>query len=340
MLVFSQFADTVNFLVDELRTRGVPSIATATGDAENPTRLAWRFSPDSNNRRREVPADQELRVLVATDVLSEGQNLQDAAIVVNYDLPWAIIRLIQRAGRVDRIGQQADEILCYTFLPADGVERIIRLRARVRQRLSENAEVVGTDEAFFEDDRNEQAIRDLFTEKAGLMNDDGPGEVDLTSHAYQIWKNAIDRQPELKSIIQGLPDVIYSTKAHDPQPGQPEGVLAYVRTAQEHDALAWLDRDGKPVTESQYAILKAAECGPDEAASRAEKRNRLVGEIAGAVFIAHAAPDSKTEIFCRELALQRKTVWTFDRPSESAVPSLGTRCFESVEGIIQALAEC
>ena len=74
----------------------------------------------------------ELRVLVATDVLSEGQNLQDSHVVVNYDLPWAIIRLIQRAGRVDRIGQKAEEILCHSFLPADGVERIIDLRGRVK----------------------------------------------------------------------------------------------------------------------------------------------------------------------------------------------------------------
>src|SRR5207249_11455287 len=99
-----------------------------------------------------------------------GQKLQDAAVLANYDLPWAIIRLIRRAGRVDRIGQHADQILCYTFLPADGVERITRLRARVRQRLHENAEVVGTDEAFFEDDRNDEIVRDLFTEKAGIMD--------------------------------------------------------------------------------------------------------------------------------------------------------------------------
>jgi superfamily II DNA/RNA helicase len=58
-----------------------------------------------------VSTADELRVLIATDVLSEGQNLQDCAIVVNFDLPWAIIRLVQRAGRVDRIGQQAEEIL-------------------------------------------------------------------------------------------------------------------------------------------------------------------------------------------------------------------------------------
>src|SRR5204863_3688532 len=149
-----------------------------------------------------------LRVLVATDVLSEGQNLQDCAIIVNYDLPWAIIRLVQRAGRIDRIGQQADQIRVYSFLPAEGVERIIRLRARVRQRLQENAEVVGTDEAFFEDDRYDQVVRDLFTEKAGIFDGDADTEVDLGSYAYQIWKNAIDQQPELQRIIADLPTVV------------------------------------------------------------------------------------------------------------------------------------
>ena len=54
-------------------------------------------------------------------------------------LPWAIIRLIQRVGRVDRIGQTAEEILCHSFMPSDGVERIINLRGRVRNRLRENA---------------------------------------------------------------------------------------------------------------------------------------------------------------------------------------------------------
>ena len=70
--------------------------------------------------------------MIATDVLSEGQNLQDCHVVVNYDLPWAIIRIIQRVGRVDRIGQTAGEILCHSFLPADGVERIIDLRGRIQ----------------------------------------------------------------------------------------------------------------------------------------------------------------------------------------------------------------
>jgi len=104
------------------------------------------FSPISKQRWKlsdeRMPQDEEIDLLIATDCISEGQNLQDCHIVINYDLPWAIIRLVQRAGRVDRIGQKAENILCYSFLPAEGVERIIRLRERVRQRLNENAEVI------------------------------------------------------------------------------------------------------------------------------------------------------------------------------------------------------
>ena len=222
------------------------------------------------------PAD-ELRVVVATDVLSEGQNLQDAWIVVNYDLPWAIIRLIQRAGRVDRIGQRAETIRCYSFLPADGVERIIRLRARVRQRLTENAEVVGTDEAFFEDDRNDQAIVDLYNEKAGILDGDDEGEVDLASYAYQIWKNAVAADPSLQRVIPALPAVAYSARAHIAAPNAPAGALVYMRTGEGNDALVWVDRNGGSVTESQFAILQAAACAPDTPAlPRDEAHHDLV----------------------------------------------------------------
>src|SRR5205823_5827473 len=181
VLIFSQFADTVLYLTEQLRARGLKQFSEVTGDTEDPATFARRFSPESNKARDKVSAAEELRVLVATDVLSEGQNLQDAAIVVNFDLPWAIIRLIQRAGRVDRIGQKAEEILCYSFLPAEGVERLIRLRSRVRQRLQENAEVVGTDETFFEDEKLDTVIRDLFTEKSGILDDPEDNEVDLAS---------------------------------------------------------------------------------------------------------------------------------------------------------------
>ena len=262
VIVFTQFADTVRYLERELRVRGVQKLAGVTGQAANPTEYAWRFSPESNNKRDRVAPDQEIRVLLATDVLSEGQNLQDAAIVVNFDLPWAIIRLIQRAGRVDRIGQHAERILCYSFLPADGVEQIIGLRSRVRTRLRENAEVVGTDEAFFEDESERQDLIDLYNEKAGILDGEGETEVDLASYAYQIWKNALDRDPSLERTIPALPGVVFATREHQPSEQKPHGVLVYLRTGEGNDALAWMDKGGNSVTESQYEILRAAECPP------------------------------------------------------------------------------
>lgn len=278
VILFTQFADTVRYLERELQARGVERVAGVTGKSSDPTRMAWRFSPESNDKRREVSPADELRVLIATDVLSEGQNLQDCSIIVNYDLPWAIIRLIQRAGRVDRIGQKAHEIPCYSFLPADGVERIIRLRRRVRSRLRENAEVVGADEAFFEDDRDDQVIVDLYNEKANL-DGDADTEVDLASYAYQIWKNAVTADPGIEDAVCGLPSVVYSTRTYTPSPGSPEGVLVYLHTGHGTDALAWMDREGRSVTESQYAILRAAECRPETPAiPRLREHHELVTE--------------------------------------------------------------
>ena len=303
LLVFTQFADTARYLNAQLVASGIQQMEEATGQSADPTTLAWRFSPVSNGKRHLVSplplgegsgarAGQleELRILIATDVLSEGHNLQDAHIIVNYDLPWAIIRLIQRAGRVDRIGQQSDTILCYSFVPADGVERLINLRARVKQRLIENAKVVGSDESFFDDDTDGELIRDLYTEKNGILDDDGDSEVDLASYAYQIWKNATDADPSLAAKIEAMPNVVYATKAHEHNPASPRGVLVYMRTAQGNDALAWMDEAGKPVTQSQLTILKAAACAADTPAlPRTEHHHMLT--CAG---LAHIVEEEKS----------------------------------------------
>jgi SNF2 family DNA or RNA helicase len=276
VLLFSQFADTVKYLTAELAKAKVDSVVGVTGDSNDPTADAWRFSPKSNEKELEFGANQT-RVLLATDVLSEGQNLQDCAIVVNFDLPWAIIRLIQRAGRVDRIGQTADTIRCYSFMSADGVERIINLRSRVKQRLRENAEVVGTDESFFEDDPNQSLFLNLYHEKAGVLDGDEDKEVDPQSYALEIWNRAIKKNPQLAKVIEDMPDVVYSAKAREATCDGPEGALVYVRLGDETDSLAWMTPGGECVSQSQQRILDAAECAPDTPAlERAEWHHAAV----------------------------------------------------------------
>jgi superfamily II DNA or RNA helicase len=265
VLVFTQFADTARYLEDTLQQRGIEKLAAVTGSAGDPTVLAGRFSPMSNGKHEEVIPVDELRVLIATDVLSEGQNLQDAHVIVNYDLPWAIIRLIQRAGRVDRIGQQHHTIHVNSFMPADGVERIIRLRSRVSRRLQENAEVVGTDETFFEGEETNQAFRDLYNEHAHVLNREGDrdNDTDLASQAFEIWSQAVQGNRALEEAVLALEPVSHATRPHTQTAADPEGVMVFLRTSDDTDALAWIDRGGEIVTQSPLRILHAAQCEPD-----------------------------------------------------------------------------
>ena len=258
VLVFTQFADTARYLAGQLEQWGVADMSAVTSQAADPTALARRFSPHSNNYRLR-PGETELRVLISTDVLAEGQNLQDCAIVVNYDLPWAIIRLIQRAGRVDRIGQQSDTILVYLFEPAEGVEHIIRLRARLSQRLRENQEVIGTDESFFGEETAEK-LRDLYTEKASVLDEDKDEDVDLASVALQVWNSAPE---DARRQAERLPPVVYATRPHTPAPDNPPGVLVYLRFPDGADALVRVDEAGNVVSQSMTAILHTAACAPE-----------------------------------------------------------------------------
>lgn len=274
VIVFTQYSDTALYVYKQLKRRGYDHVGYVTGGYKNPTEIVERFSPVSNGKTN-LSADDELRVLIATDVLSEGQNLQDAHVIVNYDLPWAIIRLIQRAGRVDRIGQKEGKIYCYSFFPAEGVENIIRLRSRLNERINENANIVGSDEVFFEG--NEQNLRDMFNEKSGVLDEEDDGDVDLSSQAYQIWKNATDANPKLKQIIPTIPNIAYSTKAVTDAGEQ--GVITYARTSNDFDVLSWLAPDGTLVSQSQRRILQALECGADTPAVMSlDKHHELVGK--------------------------------------------------------------
>ena len=134
------------------------------------------------------------------------------------------------------------------------------LRGRLKDRIKQNAEVVGSDETFFDGDPVN--IHDLYNEKSGIFDIEDDTEVDLASYAYQIWKNAVDRDATLTKTIPDMPNVIYATKENTFEK-EKEGVIVYTRTSDDNDVLAWLDSQEKIITLSQLTILKAAECNKD-----------------------------------------------------------------------------
>ncbi|MDW8352183.1 MAG: helicase-related protein [Anaerolineae bacterium] len=259
VLVFTQFADTAKALGRYLRSQGVSDLGVVTSETDDPSALARRFSPDANGGLHNDEAP--LRVLIATDTLSEGQNLQDCHIVVNFDLPWAIVRLIQRAGRVDRIGQTHPTIAVYSFLPAEGIERIIRLRQMLSRRLQENQEVIGTDETFF-DERAARALEDLYTEKAHVLGDaEEDNEVDLTSSALEVWQSASE---EMRRRALALPPQVYVTRSNDTD--GPDGAIVFarlIRGGERDDRLIRVDAGGERLEHSLAAVFEAMRCPPE-----------------------------------------------------------------------------
>jgi hypothetical protein len=238
---------------------GVQKVEAVTGDASDPTTYARRFSPESNKKQNPEPLDpnQEIRVLVSTDVLSEGQNLQDAHVIVNFDLPWAIIRLIQRAGRVDRVGQRADTVLVYSFFH-ESVESVLNLRDRIRQRLERNAEAFGSDERFFGTDRETAVIADLYN--GTLNDDDSEADNDASSIAYEIWTRANAEDPDRATRIERMPDLVFAIRPTRSNEIPSTGV--YVRTSGDIDGFGkWAD--GQTTLMTGHEALAYFECEPN-----------------------------------------------------------------------------
>ncbi len=150
ILIFSAFADTADYLYEEVSCYMAEkyglNTAVITGTKEGKTTVSGLkpslnnvltcFSPISKNRELLMPGrETDIDVLIATDCISEGQNLQDCDYLVNYDIHWNPVRIIQRFGRIDRIGSQNKYIQLVNFWPDMTLDEYINLKARVESRM-------------------------------------------------------------------------------------------------------------------------------------------------------------------------------------------------------------
>lgn len=150
VLIFTAFADTANYLYDQLSGRILDDCglhtALITGSTEGKCTLPklrctfndilTYFSPLSKDRDAIHPNDtREIDVLIATDCISEGQNLQDCDYLINYDIHWNPVRIIQRFGRIDRIGSKNDVIQLVNYWPDMELDEYIKLKGRVESRM-------------------------------------------------------------------------------------------------------------------------------------------------------------------------------------------------------------
>ena len=151
VLVFTAFADTAAYLHKELeqwatKELGIHIAMVSGGTGGNKTtfgksefsNILTNFSPHAKKRSvmESMPQDEEIDLLIGTDCISEGQNLQDCDYLINYDIHWNPVRIIQRFGRIDRIGNINDSVQLVNFWPTPDLNRYIKLKNRVEARMA------------------------------------------------------------------------------------------------------------------------------------------------------------------------------------------------------------
>jgi superfamily II DNA/RNA helicase len=262
-LLFTQYADTARYIFENLK----PLIDSAelevifSGD-KSKMRVVGRFAPKANREYKLQPGDTELRTVIATDVLSEGLNLQDCDKIINYDLHWNPVRLIQRFGRIDRIGSDHDVVYGFNFLPETGIERNLGLRQTLHNRIQEIHDTIGEDSAILDqtEQLNEEAMYAIYEKRGGnlsLFEDEEEQFVDLNEAEEILRLLRRDDQAEYERIAS-LRDGIRATK-----PGSLQKGLYVFCQADRYQQLFLLDEKGEAISRDIPKVLGSIKCSAD-----------------------------------------------------------------------------
>lgn len=211
-LIFTQFADTASYLYDNLNNHQHDDIEVIYSSDKNKSKIVGRFAPKANPYYQLKKGESEINTLITTDVLSEGLNLQDGNLIINYDLHWNPVKLIQRFGRIDRIGSENDIVYGFNFLPEIGIEKNLGLREKLTNRIQEIHETIGEDAAILDptEQLNEEAMYAIYETTENQQLDlfatfEDKGDILDLNEAEAILRDLQTENPSEYQRIVNLP---------------------------------------------------------------------------------------------------------------------------------------
>lgn len=316
VVIFTVYRDTAEYLFNQLTQRGFDKVAMVSGtgskiwDTDEETKnfepILERFAPYTKLFKERVwdfePEDEEsaftewchwiaknhptvqqklkspIDILIATDALSEGQNLQDADMVINYDIHWNPVRIIQRLGRIDRLGSPNEEIFSINFWPSNNINSYLNLQGRIEQRMAAmklagsevDMQFSETFRAMAHDESLEQRMKDKMLRQMEISMEDLDGEEsfgfdDLSLEQYRQALLAEFNKDKAKYIK--MPKGVYSGFKADKEICRKEGLIALLGYPAKPDKvkdynyqsfdLVYVDNQGQRVLSNQKEVLEA-----------------------------------------------------------------------------------
>ncbi len=218
-LIFTEFCDTARYLYTQLQNAGITDIAQIDSRRKvNREEIIERFSPFYNGKTP-YQSGEPVNTLITTDVLAEGLNLQDASVIINYDLHWNPVRLMQRIGRLDRrldanieakLNRTDPTVHVWNFLPPEELEDILRLRQRVDGKILRISHTLGIEGRFVTPNDDNETLR-LFNERY-----DGTESIEELMNLER--QRISEAHPDLWKKLPNLPKRLFSGKDVNVQP--------------------------------------------------------------------------------------------------------------------------
>lgn len=273
ILIFSQFTDTTKYLYHSLKNDYDEEIEEVSSETKNLLSIVKRFSPKANDGD-ENEMNNQINILISSDVLSEGQNLQDCNVVINYDIHWNPVRLIQRVGRVDRIGSEKDEIFIFNFLPEAKLEEKLGIKEKVSKRIQEIHNVFGEDGKYLDDNEilnpadmyavYDERNEDIFDEKEFIV-----------SEAEGIIRKIQKDNPALFEKIKNMQDGVRCIRQSN------ENKFVILCRLGKHYSFYITNEKGKILSQNEDEAIKLIKASPSEMGFNAVPKgaNKVISDI-------------------------------------------------------------
>lgn len=278
VLIFTQYAETAKYLYENLNPKNRPEIEVIDSTEKNRSNIVNRFSPKSNEYQLKR-GEKEIRLLISTDVLAEGLNLQDCDVIINYDLHWNPVRLIQRIGRIDRIGSENERVYSYNFLPETELDKNLGLHEKLRNRIREIMETIGEDARILDktEQINEEAMYAVYEGNQEKI-DQYAEEDDLLSitEAEEIIRDLQQNNPEYFNYMVNLRDGVRSAMSSG---DNRKGKYVFCQ-AGNYQQLYAMDNEGTIISKDIPQVLSMIRCGKEtKTESLPKDHNKIVMKI-------------------------------------------------------------
>ena len=211
IIIFTESTETAEYLTKNIEEKLNRNVILFTGSMSDSIKNEIRYNFDPN-------VDEELKentydILVTTDVLAEGMNLHRSNVVINYDLPWNPTRVMQRVGRINRVGTKFDELFIFNFFPTTNSNDINHQSENIIAKIKMFHDLLGEDSKFLTDEEN-VSTHELF-KRMTTVDDDGETGLNLELKYLSYIRKIRDENPKLFSKIKELPKKIKIARKRD-----------------------------------------------------------------------------------------------------------------------------